>query len=429
MDGGGFIGKKLETLRKLFYYRVYLKMHQLRDALLLKYTPPTKQYDLVIIDDAVPKTLSGFRDYEFAFFMSQLSNMALFSIIGSKVDKRKKYEYHQIKTIEQYESSKEQFIEKYKVRPEQMQPFMSWTKIKARLAYVVFMTNAVYLIDYLEEHNIKFILELYPGGGFSVLKEGPTWEALKRVLGSHCLEYVITTQVNSREFVLENKLCATEKVTFTYGAILSPEFMDLPPKQLKYGTNKNTIDICFAAAKYMPKGLDKGYDIFIDMAHLLLASSSVYQFHIIGGFDDQDMPINPAYRSHFHFHGYLGTADFLTFYKDKDIFLAPNRAYTLGKGAFDGFPTATAAEAGLHGLCVLITDPLNLNVCLDTTKDAIFLPPDPALYAENIINLTANPNRIYEIGENGKKALQIGFSYEGQLNDRLSLINKSLNRK
>lgn len=398
--------------------------HRLRYLLL----PGTKQYDLVIIDDYIPNAVAGFRGSEFSYLMKEIPNSALFSIIGSKIDGRKDYQYFNIKSNEQFNKSKEAFTKVFDVKDEQVNPFHGWTKINSKLIYIVFLTNAYYLIDYLEKRGIKFILELYPGGNFCTVTEGPAYEQLKRVLGSPMLEKVIVTQKNSLQFVLDNNLCAREKVTFIYGVILSEDFLDLPPKQIMYPLQKNTVDICFTAAKYMPRGLDKGYDIFIDMAHLLLATGSHYHFHIVGGFNEADVPINSKYRDNFHFYGFLKGKEFTEFYKDKDIFVSPSRANTLAKGAFDGFPTAACAEAGLHGLCLILSDPLALNMVFSHDKDTIIPQNNPVQIAEIIINLAANPEEIYSIGEKGKRTIQAGFGHEAQMVSRLSAITQSLQK-
>ena len=41
-----------------------------------------------------------------------------------------------------------------------------------------------------------------------------------------------------------------------------------------YKKTKNTFDICFVAYKYMEKGLDKGYDIFIQVCKNIAALSA-----------------------------------------------------------------------------------------------------------------------------------------------------------
>jgi len=423
-----YLIKKLNTLNKLFYARIYLNSLRLKHYILYHLSFPEKKYDFVIIDDAVPKYLAGFRDYEFVGFLKNYKNMVLYSIIGSRISKKKQYDYFHIKTYKEYQSNRREFEEEYGIPASRLRPFFTWTKVNAKLAYVVFMSNAIFLVDYLEERNIKFVLELYPGGGFSILKEGVMYENLKRVLGSPCLEKVIATQPITYSFLLENNLCDKSKVTYIHGGYLSKEFMDLPPKTLKYPEDKPTVDICFAAAKYMPGGQNKGYDIFMDMAHLLLKKASNFQFHIVGGFDETDIPPDPALKDHFHFYGHLKTKEFTPFYKDKDIFICPVRPFLLGKGIFDGFPTGTACEAGLHGLCLLMSDPLGQNEVFSGKGDSFFLENDPVLFADKVMELVSNPDLLYQTGYNGTISLQKKYQHKYQFDSRFEIINHALSK-
>ncbi len=421
-----YVKKKLDTLRMLFYYRVIVGGIKIARRIRKAVSQPYASYDLVIIDDSVPKSAAGFRNYEFAFLLKNIKNSALYGIINYKHGLYPK-EFYTMKRIEDFDEGKERYCRVDGIEPNRVHPFfLPWTNVRAKLAYIVFLNTAAYLIDYLEEHKIKFILELYPGGGLTVQEHGPSFEKLKRVLGSPSLHTVLATQINTYNFILEHDICPKEKVVFKYGGILAEEFMNIAPKQVKYGVNKDTIDICFGASKYMPRGLDKGYDVVIAMAHLLLEQSDKFRFHIFGNFNEHDIEIDSRFRKYFSFDGYIKKEDTIAYYTDKDIVVSPNRAYVLDKGAFDGFPTGTTAEAGLQGLCMLLTDPLKLNCYMEEGKDAIFLQPDAQQFADFIIHLAANPDELYDIGERGKRALQKGLNYYDQLDMRLALTKKSL---
>ena len=385
---------------------------------------PTAKFDLVIIDDFLPNNFSPFRANEFAFLLSHVEHSALFSIIATRLRLEYEYAYGHVKNEIEFENYKKDYIEKFQLTNHQIFPFYNHIKINTGLAYIVFLSNAHYLIDYLEKRKIKFILELYPGGGFQ-MTEGEPLKKLARVLGSPCLASVIVTMKNTHQYVLEKKLCPLSKIEYKYGGILPAHFFNLPDKAIKYGANKKTIDICFTAAKYMPKGLDKGYDIFIDMAHLLLQKSAIFHFHVVGNYDKGDIEIEPRFLSNVHFYGFLKTDEFIGFYSDKDIFVSPSRPYVLGKGAFDGFPTTACAEAGLNGLCMVVSDPLDLNVIFEDKIDVIIVENDPAQFANAILGLSKKPDEIYSMGIKGKEKLKT-INPEDQLDFRLSVINKHL---
>lgn len=425
-----YISNKIETIRKLFYFRVYLNILRLKATILYYITPETKKYDVVIIDDSVPKYHSGFRDYEFSGFLREYKNIALFSIIGSKVSMLRQYAYYHIQTTKAWKKSKAEFVKENKINPDSIRPFHSWTKVNAKLAYCVFMTNGVYLIDYLEKRKLKFILELYPGGGFSILTEGFMYDNLKKVIGSPYLEKVIVNQAVSREFLLEQNLCDKSKIVYIHGGFVSADFMDLPSKTVHYPRDKKTIDVCWAGAKYMPKGVNKGYDIFIDMAHFLLDTAPEYNFHfhVVGGFDEFEIPIDPKHRPKFTYYGFLKNKEFTEFYKDKDIFICPLRPNLLGKGVFDGFPTGVSGEAGLHGICLLLSDPLNQNEVFKDGYDSFFLENDPIQYANKVLELAKDPEQIYIVGDRSRITMQKKYDHKNQFDQRFALVNEFLEK-
>ena len=128
--------------------------------------------------------------------------------------------------------------------------------------------------------------------------------------------------------------------------------------------NKDTFDIIFCAAKYMPKGLDNGYDVFIELANSLIKRYSFVRFHLVGGFDKDDKDVT-LLRNAIAFYGYKKFDDLKEIYNKMDVIISPNKPFLLGKGAFDGFPQGTVVEAVFNGVVALITDELNQNTIFD----------------------------------------------------------------
>lgn len=378
--------------------------------------------DLIIIDDYVPNIYAAFKPFEIAFLLNAVESSALFSVVANRVHDRY-YPTYDIHSTKHFKKLSVNFCSAFKVPEEKVKPFYPWTKIDAKVVYVIFLNVAWHLLEYLEKRKLKFILELYPGGGLSLLESGPDYEKLKAVLGSPCLVNVICTQKITYEFVKKHKFCSDDKVSFKYGGVIA-NIPSVKAKSLRYKTNKKTLDICFTAAKYMEKGLDKGYDIFIEAAHMLLEKNKAYHFHIVGGFDENEIPVKEEFREHFHFYGFLKSTDFIQYYSDKDIIVSPNRPFMLGKGNFDGFPTGAVGEAALNGLCMIISDPLNLNPFYKDFKDAIFIENIPEDIAEKVSYLEQNPDEIYRIGEAGKQTIIADNAT--QLPYRLNMIKSAI---
>ncbi len=420
-----YIGRKMHTIYKLAYRFGYIEFLKLSSAIRYKLARPFK-CRLAIIDDLIPNPIGGFRSNEFAYLLNRVPDSFVFSIIGSKINKKKQFEYYKIKSVGEFRVNRAQFCEEYKLEQSRIRPFFTWTKIKPDIAYVVFLENAYYLIDYFEENDIKFVLELYPGGGFGVLTEGPEYERLKRVMASPCLQTVFVTQKLSYEFLIQQKLVDRDKIVFHYGGILSPLLFGKPEKTDRYPITKNVIDVCFVAAKYVPKGIDKGYDIFIEAALAVLRQGKeIFRFHVVGNFDETDIPIDAEYLKYFRFYGMLKADDFAGFYETQDIIISPSRPFIRSKGQFDGFPTTVGAEAGLYGVCVMLSDPLDLNVSFTNNEHLIILDNDAGQFAEKLSFLAENPDEIYRIGANSKRAIEADPP-ENQLSVRLSLINDCL---
>jgi hypothetical protein len=94
----------------------------------------------------------------------------------------------------------------------------------------------------------------------------------------------------------------------------------------------------------------------------------------------------------------------------------------LSHGSFDGFPTATAVEAGLSGAVVACTDPLKQNRHYADGKDLLLISHEAQTIAETLLGYAQAPERLAEIGERGRETFERLFGFEYQLAPRLSLV-------
>ncbi len=228
-------------------------------------------------------------------------------------------------------------------------------RVRAHLAYTVFVHNAHRFLPTFVKNNLPFAFTLYPGRGLQLNVEASD-RRLRDVFRCPLFRKVIVTQRITREYVLANSFCCPEQVEFIYGGV-SPENelcqVDVP--RLKYPIDKGTFDICFVANKYTPRGADKGYDVFIEVACALVSRSADFRFHVVGPFGPDDVDLGAA-AALITFYGPRPTCFFPEFYSRMDAILSPNVPFVLAPGAFDGFPTGCCIEAGLCGVPVLCTD-------------------------------------------------------------------------
>jgi glycosyltransferase involved in cell wall biosynthesis len=178
----------------------------------------------------------------------------------------------------------------------------------------------------------------------------------------------------------------------------------------------------------MERGIDKGYDIFIEVAKKLVQRYENVHFHVVGGFTEADMPLE-GLDNKVTFYGLQKPEWFDEFYLDKDIILSPNIPFKLAEGYFDGFPTASCTDAGVRRVAMFCTDELQLNVKFTSGKDIVIIPPDIEKIVDTISHFSSNPALLKDIAENGARKIREVYSYENQVIPRIRIIEKELEKE
>ncbi|BFM42284.1 glycosyltransferase [Flavobacterium sp. CFS9] len=375
--------------------------------------------DVLIFDDIFPHPASGFRLEEFRHVFENFEKSKViveptaYRIVGTPVEN---HQNHINEFEEQYKSLKN----KIKLRK-------GFVNINSKLFYCVFINNIFRNLSWLEKHKIPFVFTLYPGGGFQ-LNEIPSDDKLKKVFLSPMFRKVIVTQKITHAYLLDKKLCDPEKIEFIFGGVVPQVSLKKDLKEKKnYLDNKTTFDICFCAAKYMSKGEDKGYDVFIEFAMEIANKYDFIKFHVVGGFTEEDIDIAPI-KDKISFYGYQNFESLGAIYKNMDILISPNKAFILGKGAFDGFPLGTVVEAALNGVVVLITDELKQNNAFVPDIDLILIESKKESIIKQVIKLIENPERLYAISNNGRSKFENVYSNEIQMSPRIALLQNEIAR-
>lgn len=373
--------------------------------------------DIIVYDDIFPSPMSPFRYVEYSEYMKYFSNMSFFCS-GNTLPFFKKHPDIN-KTIKSF----------IKEHPEGKNRFCVTDKLHdvyPKLIYVTFLNNVIYN-KLGTELKIPFIVNLYPGGGLQLHNEECD-NRMKEIFSSSFCKKVIVTQKILRDYLIDNKICPVSKIEFIYGVVTSPTMLEVKEKKLSYGINKNTLDICFVAHKYMPKGTNKGYDTFVEVAKILSQKYDFVNFHVVGGFDENCIDVSDI-RSRITFYGQQSEKFFMQFYKDKDIILSPNIPFTLLAGSFDGFPTASVTEAGLHGLTMFVTDELKCNDnFFEENKDIVIIKPDVDDVVRKIEYFLDKPSELKQIGNNGIRKIQSLYSLKAQVKPRIRLIEQELEK-
>ena len=203
------------------------------------------------MDYLFPNPLSIFRYVEFDTYINKVNALALTTGLS-------------LKLVGEYKPI-ESFINQYP-KKRSVKLFDSERKIIAKLVVVVFLNNVFSFLPYIERNKVPFIFTLYPGGGF-MLNNSESDYKLKKIFESTYFRKVIVTQNVTKRYLLDNSFCQEKEIMFIYG---SPSNWET--QKFKYKNkieDKEYFNLCFVAVKYTNKGLDKGYDIFIDVARKL----------------------------------------------------------------------------------------------------------------------------------------------------------------
>lgn len=411
--------------KKDFYRKVYDKLTKN-----IKDKRKTKETLLIVFDDIFPSKLSSFRYEEFNEYQRRFDNV-LFALSGtalSNISKDLKFET----CLNEYKKDNMNFMYiKY--------PFTSLktkkvfekhlSKFKNKIAYNVFLNNVISnncnTLELLKRYKIPFIFTLYPGGGF-VLNNKKVDEKLRKILSSKLMKKVIVTQKITYDYITKKELCNPEKIECIWGIVTPNSMLDLKiENKLYYDNNKKkNLDICFVAYKYSQYGKDKGYDLFIKSAKILFKKYKNVFFHVVGNFDENVIDVRDL-KDNIKFYGIQKTEWFENFYKDKDIYISPNR-HDKKSGVFDGFPTGAGTEAALNKLLLVCTDELNQNMLFKDNEDIILIEPNTKNIVEKIEKLYLDPTNIKYISNNGYRIVKKNYSKEKQINGRINIIKNSI---
>jgi glycosyltransferase involved in cell wall biosynthesis len=371
--------------------------------------------DVLILDDIYPLPISGFRSTEFGRYLDVFENSLVLttgsalSIVGEK------------RNIDNVIA---EYYEQHQHHADRIIKYHYHYQVKARLTYIVFLGNAFSFNDFLTKNSLPFVFTLYPGGGFKLDDDWSDY-MLKTVCSSPLFRKVIVTQKNTYDYLLKKNFCSASSIEFIYGVV--PSSTKQNDSRIEYKRErKNTeevFNVCFVAHKYMPRGVDKGYDTFIAAAVRCAAESNVH-FHVVGNFDESDIDVSGV--ANISFYGQQRKEFFDDFYKKMNVIVAPNVPFMLGPGAFDGFPTGCCVDAGLQGVVVICSDVLGQNIHFTDERDIVLVNNDAIEIAEKIAYYNRNPKELVNLSAASQRKFRALFDVENQMAPRIGLIKQLL---
>ncbi len=360
-----------------------------------------------ILDDYFPNLKTGFRVSEFNYYLEKYPSCEVFST---------RYDMH----YPEYAAAYPQF--KDRVKPFTM---FDWSGKTDSLYYTVFLSNAYSFYFIYELGNIPFIFELYPGGGYW-MNDAETDAKLIKVLQSPLFRKVIVTQKMTYDYITSRGFVTPDKIAYIYGMVTHPQYFHTELSKKFYGKNKKSFDICFVANRYMPMGLDKGYNIFIDVCKKLAAATKDIMFHVVGNFDRDEINVE-GIGSRIVFYGSRDHSFFPKFYSGMDIIVSPNIPFILISGkSYDGFPTGCCIDAALHNVGVFCTDELKQNIHFKHRKNIFIIPTAASDIADSIMEYYHSPKKLYKMSACGQEKFREVFDFEKQMGERASVLEQYL---
>lgn len=371
---------------------------------------------LLILDDIFPQMLSAFRIAEYNTYLESFGDVRVYSTATAFPLAGETRPFREV--VNEYENRYPQYLGK-------IRKYTTRQDLRSGLVYTIFINNAFNFIDVAERYGSPFVFTLYPGGGFR-LGDKESDSKLRRVLSSPSFRKVIVTQQISYNYLVEQRLCPRDKIEFIYGGVLPSNLLaNKTMGKQRFRDNKMTFDICFVAKKQTQRGTDKGYDIFIEVAKLLSRACESMVFHVVGPFDESDIDVMDI-EEKINFHGWKYTDLFADFYANMDIILSPNRPFVISPGSFDGFPTGACVEAGLCGVAVFCTDPLQQNIMFQDGQEIIIIQPSAQEICDRVQYFYHSPEELYRLSSQGQQAFRKVFDLGTQMQPRIDILSSLL---
>lgn len=376
--------------------------------------------NFAIVDSLFPqKEPFAFRNVEINEYLSRVKSSAAYTMPVFSPDKDAWFTHSYGVDHSQFKDNLKGYLNYYPENKKRIHHLSEGKRYFFSLAYSFFLAETYTLLPFYEKNDIPFVFVLYPGGCFGLSHTGSDL-MLKKIFKSKCFKHVIVTQKIVYDYLIKNKMCDSTKVSLIYGGFVQFKKRDVKPKVI-FRKDKDTFDICFVSAKYSKNGVDKGYDSFIETAKILCKNIKNVRFHVVGGFNKDDIDVSEL-RESIKFYDYR-KPDFLAgLYSKMDIFLAQNRNAQLYEGSFDGFPLGI--DASYCGVALFVADPLKMNDNYVENKELVIVNNNNQETADKIKWYYNNPEALYELSRKGTLKTQLLFDINHQIDQRLEVFRR-----
>ncbi|HEX3568977.1 MAG TPA: glycosyltransferase [Candidatus Saccharimonadales bacterium] len=379
----------------------------------------TIRENIVVIDSVLPsKNAIGPRNSDLLEFVKKLPGFAYYTMYPMKPGKDAWFSHGYGMAKEDFKRNLKNYVAQHPEAKGKIKLLFSKRKYQFNLAYTYFLAETYTLLPFLEKHKIPFVFLLNPGGAFGLNNESSD-AMLRKVCSSKFFRKVIVNQRLFKDYLLNKGLCRKDDVLYDFSGSAQFKLSDVKEKR-KFKREKSTFDICFVAAKYSPKGVDKGYDLFVAAAKRLAKYRPDIRFHVVGGFDETEIDVSDI-KDVIKFYGYLDPVALPEFYSTMDIFMSPNRPFKLYEGNSDGFPLS--AGAMYCGVCGFNADELNMNTEF-AHDEVVIIKTQVKDIVEKVKHFYNNLDELYAISQKGQKKAQFFYDIEKHIEGRIHLFRE-----
>jgi len=379
---------------------------------------------LLLLDNSFPSQGSSFRYGEFSAYLETIPDARIYSST---------YHLSHLAGAEPFMDQVLRYADISGVSLERIQGFHTGRDFTCKLAYCVFLNGASSFFYRPELQAERLAFTLYPGGGLA-FNDLVSDEKLRRLCDDSRLSKIITTQVPTYNYLVERGFCTPDRLLHIFGVIV-PGGFDRGLTEALAATLRGSdgcLHICFVAHRYSATGIEKGYDVFVALVRAMKDRDDI-QFHVVGRFDPDTLDLGRA--QNITFHGVLAAPAFPAFYASMDIIVSPNISAARlngGKGSFDGFPTTTCVEAGLHGVAMFPADLEGMNIDLEgreifrSGEEMEIIDRNPERLIELVERYAEDRDGLRRLAMRGREALLREYSYEKQVAPRVALMRAEL---
>lgn len=386
--------------------------------------PETISGDIVVIDSILPSKMPiGPRNSDLIEFSKKLPGFKYYTMYPMMPGANAWFPNGYGMSPEAFYDNLESYLKIFPDVKNNIELLSKNNKYSFNLAYTYFLSETYTLLPFLEKHEIPFVFLLNPGGGFGIDNISSD-NMLREIFASKCFRKVIVNQKFSENYLLSKNLC--DKNDIVYDPTGSTQFYLKDVKDKKfYKKDKQTFDICFVATKYTPLGVDKGYDLFISAAKELAKYSHDIRFHVVGGFNENDIDISDI-KDKIKFYGFMLPDALPDFYSRMDIYMSPDRPNKLYDGNFHGFPLSVGAM--YCGVCGFNADDLNINYEFKN-DEIVIIKTEVNDIVEKVKYYYSHLEDLYKISKNGQQKSQDLFDIDKHIDNRIKLFKQIIKEK